>query len=621
MVMRAFGKTVLRTMKRNATRLLAVTAIITLGICFVCGLGVLGPKIRSTFDAQLRAHDVVDVIVKAKSESGLSDTLIDELATLDCVENTQPLTMLEIEDEETAERFYFMPVADMPFNRLQLLEGDFPTEAGQCIVERASDTVHSRSIGDVRTLSVDTPIGTQTFEFTVTGIVANPLFFTRNGDSSLQNEKPLSSIAYTTLESFRDISPIAAMLANNLPVTDLYVRVTDAQKQSVFSDGYAATVSKAVERMQAVSDEPAYLTLEENKSTAFLDAITEKIDIITMLFPIFFILVTALVVLTTMTRLVEEERAAIGCCRTLGYSEARIAFKYLLYALLCCCVGIIVGNAIGAYLLPSVICPAFNIVFFLPPLTGAPNLSLGLISSAAMLVAVLSVTGYAVHHSLNEKPAMLLKPKAPKPGKKIFLEHIPLLWKHMAFKYKSMFRNVFRYVGRLLMVVVSVAGSTALMLAGFGLHNVANIGSMVISGIVVEGIGDSIRPIAAVIIVFAALLCILVVYNLTNMDISERRREVATLKVLGYNDLEVCGYVYRETLLMAFFGILLGLPLGAGILRFVFYLLDFGSMLDVQWYSYLLSAAIELIAIVCVDLLLYPKIRREDMNTSLKAVE
>ena len=105
------------------------------------------------------------------------------------------------------------------------------------------------------------------------------------------------------------------------------------------------------------------------------------------------------------------------------------------------------------------------------------------------------------------------------------------------------------------------------------------------------------------------------------MDISERRREVATLKVLGYNDLEVCGYVYRETLLMAFFGILLGLPLGAGILRFVFYLLDFGSMLDVQWYSYLLSAAIELIAIVCVDLLLYPKIRREDMNTSLKAVE
>lgn len=608
-------------MKRNYARLLAVTAIITLGICFVCGLGVLGPKIRSTFDAQLRAQDVVDVIVKAQTESGLPDTLIDDLNALDCVEKTQPLTMLETEGDETAERFYFMPVADMPFNRLALSEGAFPTEAGQCVVERASDTIQARAIGDVCTLSVDTPIGTQTFEFTVTGIVVNPLFFTRDGDSSLQNEKPLSTVAYTALESFRDISPIAAMLANNLPVTDLYVRVTDAQTQSTFSDGYASTVSKAVERMKAVSDEPAYLTLEENKSTAFLDAITDKIDVITMLFPIFFILVTALVVLTTMTRLVEEERAAIGCCRTLGYSEARIAFKYLLYALLCCCVGIILGNAIGAYLLPSVICPAFNIVFFLPPLTGAPDLTLGLLSSAAMLVAVLAVTGYAVHRSLNEKPAMLLKPKAPKPGKKIFLEHIPLLWKHMAFKYKSMFRNVFRYVGRLLMVVISVAGSTALMLAGFGLHNVANIGSMVISGIVVEGVGDSIRPIAAVIIVFAALLCILVVYNLTNMDISERRREIATLKVLGYNDLEVCGYVYRETLLMAFFGILLGLPLGVGLLWFVFYLLDFGSLLDVRWYSYLFSVAVELVAIVCVDLLLYPKIRKEDMNTSLKAVE
>lgn len=614
--MRAFTKTIGRTIKRNFARFIAVTAIITLGICFVCGLGTLSPKVLDTFDAKMKEHAVADVLVKAQSESGLSDAYIDDIAALECVEDVQAFTMLETEyeDDGVAERFYILPVAEPALNRLELLEGDFPADKQkQCVVERASDTIAEVSIGDTCKLTFTTPYGERTFEYTVSGIVANPLFFTRDGEHSLQNDLPLRKIVYIDPADF----PLAAML----PATDVYVRVRNAQSHGVFDKPYRNAVTAAVEQMKTISDEHVYLTLEENKSTAFLKGVADKIDIITLLFPIFFILVTALVVLTTMSRLISEERSAIGCYRTLGYSDGRIIFKYLLFALVCCAIGIVVGNAIGAYLLPSVICPAFDIVFFLPPLTGVPRMTMGLISSAAMLAAVLGVTAYTASKELREKPAMLLKPKAPKAGKKIFLERIPWIWNRLSFKFKSMFRNVFRYVGRLLMIVISVAGSTALILAGFGLHDIAKTGTMTIQGIVVEGIGDSIKPIAAIIILFAAALSVLVIYNLTNMDISERKREIATLKVLGYYNIEVSGYVYREILLMAGFGIILGIPLGAGILAFVFHLLDFGSMLDVHWFSYIAAALVELATIACVDLLLTPKICRNDMNESLKAVE
>lgn len=640
--MRAFGKTVARTVKSNFARFLAITAIITIGVSFVSGLGALSPKVRSTFDNSLRTHNVADIIVKAQTADGLSKGTQADIAAAPCVADTVAFSMLEFDKGDTAERCYVLPAFDTTVNKPELLEGEFPTASGQCVVERSSDTIAETAIGDAVTITltneypiigkVEIPI-----ELTVVGIVANPLFFCRDGDASIQfytdpdddtTGKPLDRILYTGQLKIPDTVnlPFPNLSRDlTLPVTDLYVRVKDAQNGSIFGAAYKQTVKNAVTDLQAITgsgeNDPVYLTLDDNKSTAFLDGIAEKVDVITLFFPVFFILVTALVVLTTMSRLIEEERAAVGCYRSLGVSDGKIAFKYLLFAATCCLIGMAIGNVVGAYLLPAVVCPAFNIVFFLPKLVGAPRMTLGLISSAAMLVAVLGVTGYTVWRSLSEKPAALLKPKAPKAGKKIFLERIPFLWNRLSFKFKSMFRNVFRYVGRLLMVVISVAGSTALVFAGFGLRDVAATDSMRIGAMIVTGIGDSIKPIAHIIIIFAAALCILVIYNLTNMDIGERRREIATLKVLGYNNLEVNGYVYREIFLMTFFGICIGLPLGVGILAFIFHSLDFGALSDIGWYSYLLSAAVELVSVLCVDLLLSPKICRDDMNESLKAVE
>ena len=155
------------------------------------------------------------------------------------------------------------------------------------------------------------------------------------------------------------------------------------------------------------------------------------------------------------------------------------------------------------------------------------------------------------------------------------------------------------------------------MLAGFGLRDVSlddNAGF-------IGGFSDTFALISTVIILFAAALCILVIYNLTNMNIGERKREIATLKVLGYRDIEVSGYIYREVLIMSIFGIIIGLPLGFGLLYFLFEYLGFGDVSMIKWYSYVISAALTLVFVGFVDLLLHRKIRKIDMNDSLKTVE
>ena len=165
------------------------------------------------------------------------------------------------------------------------------------------------------------------------------------------------------------------------------------------------------------------------------------------------------------------------------------------------------------------------------------------------------------------------------------------------------------------MTVVSVAGATVLAFAGLGLFNVAG---SVTSGSF-AGMGDSLKPISLVIIAFAMLLCVFVIYNLTNMNIGERKREIATLAVLGYRRGEILGYIYREIMMMAVFGVLAGIGLGALFLWAVLGYLGFGSLADVKWYTYFLAFGIMMLFTGVTDLILSPKILGTDMTGSLKA--
>jgi putative ABC transport system permease protein len=197
----------------------------------------------------------------------------------------------------------------------------------------------------------------------------------------------------------------------------------------------------------------------------------DRIADIAKVFPVFFFLVAALVALTTMTRMVEENRLQIGTLKALGYSEAAISAKYLLYALAASFSGAAAGVFVGFIGFPSVIWYAYSIMYSIPTFHAYYDPTLIAVSFAASVVTITAATMSACHATLSEKPAVLMLPKAPPAGRRILLEWIPVIWNRMSFSYKVTARNLLRYKKRFFMTVLGVAGCTALLLVGFGIQD------------------------------------------------------------------------------------------------------------------------------------------------------
>lgn len=223
---------------------------------------------------------------------------------------------------------------------------------------------------------------------------------------------------------------------------------------------------------------PTWLAMDRssNYGAASFASDADRIDSIASVFPFIFFLVAALVSLTTMTRMVDEERPLIGTFKALGYHHWRIAFKYLIYAALSSGLGSLLGIVVLSQVLPAVIMQAYGIIYFIPaltlPLPISPS-SGGLAAGLGMGVTLLATLA-AASATLREGPAALMLPPAPKPGKRILLERIPCIWKRLSFSWKVTFRNLFRYKKRLIMTIIGIAGCTALLLTGLGLSNAIN---------------------------------------------------------------------------------------------------------------------------------------------------
>ncbi|GHV80526.1 ABC transporter permease [Spirochaetia bacterium] len=226
-------------------------------------------------------------------------------------------------------------------------------------------------------------------------------------------------------------------------------------------------------RRQVDIDKPQWYVLDRNANVgcATYRANVEKIADLARVFPLFFLLVALLVVLTTMTRMVEEERTQIGVLKALGYKKRVIAAKYLVYCGITGILGSAVGMISGFWGLPLIIYNAFGTMYRLPPLVLELNWSFGLMACGAVLLCTMGATVYASYSSLWEKPSALMRQKPPRAGKRIFLESLPFIWKHMKFTYKVTARNLMRYKKHFFMTVTGIAGCTALMLTGFGLRD------------------------------------------------------------------------------------------------------------------------------------------------------
>ena len=536
----------------------------------------------------------------------------------------------------------------------------------------------------------------------------------------------------------------------------------------------------------------------------------ERVDNLSSIFPVIFFVVAALACLTTMTRMVEEQRTQIGSLKALGFSRLAISQKYIGYAFVASLVGGLIGLGIGATLIPAVIANAFQIMYAIPGLDYKMQLPLFVL---AVLAAVACTTGAALWACLStliDTPANLMRPRAPKAGKRVFLEYIKPIWRRLSFTWKVSMRNLFRYQKRFWMTVIGIGGCTALIVTGFGLHesifdvldkqfdeislydatvgldedlteeqkqgienyldgeeavedymftyqqmmdasttgisydvylfavdDVEEFGRFVDlrhrsdhspveldgSGVVIDeklsellgvsvgdtitlegdqrveavvaditenyvyhyvyltrdlytqlygedyqnnvmllayqdGMGvdvsnqtsetlmkmdgvasysyiatirdsfedsmDAINYAVVIIIVAAAALAFVVLYNLTNINITERRSELATLKVLGFYDGETTAYVLRENVFLTIFGVILGLVLGRFLHSWMVLTVEVDLVMfgrTAPPYAYVLAAALTALFSLIVNVAAHFRLKKIDMVESLKTVE
>ncbi|AEF82937.1 ABC transporter permease [Leadbettera azotonutricia] len=576
---------------------------------------------------------------------------------------------------------------------------------------------------------------------------------------------------------------------------------------------YRSTLDEATEKLQSGKEaleegrekikdletaEPEWYVLDRNTNVGYVSYTLniEKIADVARVFPVFFLLVAALVVLTTMTRMVEEERIQIGTLKALGYRKRVIAGKYLVYCGLISIFGSAAGMTLGFYGIPAIIYNAFATMGHLPPLVTRFNWTFGIISAAAALICTMGVTVSVCYRSLREKPALLMLPRSPKAGKRIFLEYISFIWKPMRFTYKVTARNIIRYKKHFFMTVTGIAGCTALMVTGFGLRdsltNIARTqfsdilsydlkielkdgeslpgdyaeihsqsayaiagnerlsvsmyipkeadtlteyiklqdrksrspinftassvvltektasmlklktgdpfilenaqgkqGEFTLTGITENYVGSfvylgseasqavfgtaldygtlfartnikteqekdelisrllsedavagaeftsrtqesynnllaSISYVVLILIIAAGGLAMIVLYNLTNININERTKELATLRVLGFHQAEAAAYIFREITVLSIAGAAAGLLLGIPLHRFVIGVAETTDLMfgrHISSMSFILSAVITLFFSGAVDLLMLKKIRTIKMAESMKAVD
>ncbi len=249
--------------------------------------------------------------------------------------------------------------------------------------------------------------------------------------------------------------------------------LADAEEDArVKLDDARYEIEKAESKLNDISEPKWYVLGRDSMlTTASFDSNIEKVASIARVFPTFFFLIAALVCSTTMTRMVEEERGVIGTMKALGYSSAAISAKYLIYALLASLLGAVLGLTAGFRIFPSVIWHAYGIMYRLPELQTPFNVKYAAVSTGVTLAAILGATALVCRRSLRESAASLLLPKAPQPGKRVFLEYIGPLWERLSFRGKVTARNLLRYKKRFFMTVVGVMGCTALLVTGFGLQN------------------------------------------------------------------------------------------------------------------------------------------------------
>lgn len=620
-MVKTYFKTVRRMFRHHLIRLFSLIGIILISVGFISGIGSPTDMIRDSMENYYRNQNVSDFIVKSKTGS-FSEEQIAAVRSRYGEKHVNTGMSLDIQTgEKRSLRLYFLDFDAWSINVPELVDGEKVTGDGKNLVyaEAADNVIKGYSIGEEVEIDLGAALKLpMEYKITVTvqGIVRSPLTFGKDGEPSYNNpegtEIPDNMGEIGKLDLLDNIL-YCPMSVLPVPVKgDLYITAQDRTLFDSFSDEYKAYVEEEKTALAGLlGDDTEVITLYDNYSFKSILSSADKVRGIGDILMFIFIAVTLLVVLSSMMRLMEEERAQIACLKTLGYSSFSAVMRYVLFAL----VALVAGGGGGFFVGDGVswlMCYVFGYSYHMPPISVVVNPGYYFLSIGAILAVTVTAVFALGMRMTGDTPANLLRPKPPKKGKRVLLENIPFIWNRLAFRYKSSLRNVLRYKMRFFMMLVSVAVSAGLVFAGLALLDMC----------IFDDFGSSaIIGIAIVVVVFAGLLTAVVINTLTTINISERNREIATLMVLGYHDREICGYIYREIYISTFIGILFGYPVGIGLATLVFKTIGFGTVGGVSWFMWLLVPVIVFGFTLLVTLLLRPKIVKTRMNESLKAVE
>lgn len=645
--------TINRMFKKHIARFISIIFIVFVSVGFTSGVGASVDRIGSSITNYYQENNVSDVILKSSAENGFTEEEIKSLQDIYGENNISAGMSLDvnliINDEKQLVRLYFFDDLDnLKINKLKVIEENNNTE-NIAFSEVSDNKIKGLNLNTEITLDFadillqlseqnNQEINSQLKSLLerlepkkvkISKIVHNPLMFSLEGEPSYQNPEDmkipetivelndlitLDNVLYLPYSIIPKYSDILPMLEDTPLISkgDIYISFSDKNKFKFFDNDYQNYVDIQIEKIKAiVSEETHCITLYDNYSFYSINSYCQKVRGISILLMIAFLLITGLVVVSNMSRLMEEERNQIACLETMGYSPFSIISRYGLFALTATIIG-----GIGAYFISEGLCSfiyfVFNYSYIMPNMVGTMVMTFFFITFIA-IIGIILISTFIVGHSMTQlTPAKLLRPKTPKDGKKVFIEKIPFIWNRLSFKYKSTLRNVLRYASRFIMTVISVAGAMSLVLVGLALLDIClfqDFGSPAIMGL------------SIVIVLFAGLLTIVVIYTLTNINISERNREIATLMVLGYHDKEVTGYIYREVYINMIVGIIFGYPLGMLLMLILFSILGFGAISTVTWYVWVVAPVVVFLFTFLVTLILNRKIVKIKMNESLKAIE
>lgn len=785
----------LREIKKSFKRFMSLLVISMLGVAVFSGIKATASDMMKSLDEYYDDNNVYDI--KITSTQGLTEEDVELVRGIDGVENVcgSRTVAVEVEGEESSFVVNFHEMSD-EINKINLEEGKLPENNDEIVVERTMLQAENLSIGDVVNIKDERGIFAKT-EVKIVGVVSSALY--------IGNNENKHNIGNTTLGT-GTINYYVYGTKEELLVpyyTEAFITVEGARDCITNSNKYTELVDEVKNNMPK-----SYIAYDRNDVNSYANFVndTESISNLAKLFPTLFFVISVFISLVSMSRMVEDDRMEIGTLKSMGFSNSHIAFKYMLYSMIATLLGGIIGAFAGFMTIPNIIWNIYKILFNVPKFVldyDITNMIKGIIIS---FVCICGVTLIMVWKNLRENPAELLRPKAPKKGKRVILEYIPFIWKRMKFSNKVTVRNIFRYKSRVVMTVIGVAGCTSLLMAGFGLRDaIINIpdkqyreiftynemvyfqagiseeridsildneqigdvaktcystfsskgyskninitvvapededsfkkifhlkdvntgkelnlksGEVIITdkmsellgitkgdtlnivdatgkeysfivgevcqqyvghfmfvnkedynnvvgeyGIntaffstqdttikdeetmseqilaneevlqvviidnIIENVEDmltSLNYVIMILLILAAVLSFVVMYNLSNINISERKREIATLKVLGFYDSEVDNYIIKENVILTIIGIVAGLALGYVFTNMIVSTVEIENVRfihHIKLLSYVLSATTSLVFTLVVNVITHFSLRNINMIESLKSVE